>query len=302
MSCYRPLEAYRSVPGGEVWIGPDPTRSGRALQLPCGRCVGCRLDRARAWSVRIVHESKLYEWNWFVTLTYRDEDLPKSRSLEYPHFQGMLKRLRARVDGDREGPGGRKPLRFFVAGEYGPRTLRPHFHAVLFNLRLPDARVMHNGSYSSKLLEEVWNRGSVDVQNLTQERASYVSGYALKKLRGRGRYYEDVVDGSTGEIFPRRKEFIEMSRRPGIGRWFYDRYGSDLFPLDFAIVDGKRNKVPRYYWEMFRRSADGGLVEQLEEARFERASLRRDESTPERLALREEYSEAMLGRSERMDL
>lgn len=285
-----------------MWIGYDPTRSGRSMQLPCGRCVGCRLDRARAWSVRILHEAKLYPTTWFCTFTYRDEDLPKSLSLEYGDFQSMMRRLRDRVRGEVAGPKGGYPLRFFVAGEYGTLRCRPHFHAMLFNLRTRDEVRLENDSFRSKILEDVWQKGSVDLKLLTARRASYVSGYALKKIRSRGMFYEDVVDSSTGEVLRRRKEFIEMSRRPGLGAWFYERFKGDLFPLDYAIVEGKRNKVPRYYWERFRREADGVKVEVLENARYERAELRRWDSTPERLSQREEYSERLLTQQERKDL
>jgi len=303
VSCLSPLAANRCPETGAVWIGSDPTRSGRPLQVPCGKCIGCRLDRARAWSVRIVHEAKLYRSNWFATFTYRDEDLPKSCSLEYPDFQAMMKRLRERVSGDEAGPKGGHPLRFFVAGEYGSARLRPHFHAVLFNLRTGDETRLQNESFRSSLLEEVWRKGTVDLRPVTPQRASYVSGYALKKVRSRGTHYEDVVDTSTGELLSRRKEFVEMSRRPGIGAWFYEKFAGDLFPVDYAVVEGKRNKVPRYYWEKFRLLGDPADVERIEEARVDRAELRRDDSTPERRLVRAEYLERMVAASEsRLDL
>lgn len=292
MSCYRPLRAHRSL-AGEVWIGYDPTRDGRAFEVPCGRCIGCKLDRARAWSVRIVHEAKLYDHNLFATFTYCDDELPESRSLEYRDFQLFMKRMRKRIRGDVGGPEGGYPLRFFCAGEYGGRTGRPHFHAVLFNARFGDEVRLSSGRLSSRLAEELWSHGAVVLDEVNQATAAYVAGYSLKKVHGaRARdFYEDVVNLRTGEVSRRRPEFVTMSRRPGIGAWFYRRFHGDLFPEDHAIVDGKRWKVPSYYWNKFRLEGDPAVVEALEEKRYLRAAAQLEESSPERRAVREELAE-----------
>lgn len=273
-----------------MWIGSDPTRSGRALELPCGRCVGCKQDRARDWMVRIVHESQLYQNNWFVTFTYREEDLPESRSLEYGDFQSMMKRLRRRVRGCSPGPEGNYPLRFFCAGEYGSLRQRPHFHAIMFNLFTGDEQRLANGAFRSTLLEDVWKKGGVYLDRVTRASAAYVAGYTQKKVYGRTAVYEDVVNLRTGEVSERRKEFAVMSRRPGIGAWWYARFASDLWSQDHAVVDGKRNKVPRYYLEKFRRDGDAARVEEVLEARYQRAMECKQEGTPERRAVREEYA------------
>lgn len=305
MSCFRPLEAYRSPVSGEVWIGSDPTRTGRYMELPCGRCVGCKLDRAREWSHRITHEAQLYTWNWFVTLTYRDEDLPKSRSLEYPHFQKFMKRLRKRIGGDLPGPEGGHPLRFFCAGEYGGRTGRPHFHAILFNLRVRDAKCFMNGSFRSDEVEDIWGLGNVQLDSVTPASAAYVAGYSQKKVYGRYArdFYEDVVDLATGEVTRRRPEFAKMSLKPGIGQWWYDRYGGDIFPQDFSIMHGgKKWKVPKFYWRKFQDDGDPLTVEEIANERFRRAEERRADSTPERRAVREEVAKSRVEMFQKREL
>lgn len=292
MSCYRPLTMCR-LDDGTVKCGSLP--DGRWFEVPCGKCVGCKLDRARAWSIRITHEAQLFDSNWFATLTYRDDALPESRSLEYPHFQKFMKRLRKSVGGDMEGPEGGRPLRFFCAGEYGGRTGRPHFHAVLFNLRVGDERAWDNGHYWSAKLEDIWSYGHVVLDCVTPASAAYVAGYTQKKVYGvSGRSaYEDVVNVRTGELTSRRPEFAVMSLKPGIGAWWYARYGSDLFPEDHAIVaGGKRWKVPRYYWERFQDGGDPEVVEAIANSRFLRAMDRKADSTPSRRAVREEVAEA----------
>lgn len=237
-----------------------------------------------------MHEASLYDSNWFVTFTYDDAHLPEDFSLRYPDFQAALKRLRRRLPGDRPGPDGGFPIRFFCSGEYGSLRKRPHFHAILFNARFADAQQLANGSFRSSLLEDVWSNGGVQLDGVTVASAAYVAGYVVGKAKDAA--YDDVVSLRTGEISVRRKEFARMSLRPGIGAWWFKRFGGDLFPLDEAVMsDGKRHKVPRYYWDRYRLEADAGAVELLEERRFARAMECREESTPERRAVREELVE-----------
>lgn len=281
------------MPDGSVGIGEAPGDC-RALELPCGRCIGCKLDRARAWTIRIQHEAQLYDSNLFVTLTYSEAALPPSLSLEYSDYQGFMRRVRREVVGTTPivEADGRKPIRFFVCGEYGERNKRPHFHAILFNMRFPDMIPLQNGTYRSELCEKLWDRGNVVIGSVSARSAAYVAGYTLKKVHGQAAaaHYEDVVNLRTGELSSRRREFVVMSRRPGIGAWWYRRYGGDLFPADHAVSDGKRFKVPRFYLEKFKLEADPGLVEDILYGRFLRAEEQRGESTPERRAVREEVA------------
>lgn len=292
MSCFRPLSMCR-LDDGTVKCGSLP--DGRWFEVPCGKCVGCKMDRARAWSIRITHEAQLYDTNWMATFTYREDAVPKSLSLQYPDFQKFMKRLRKKIKGERVGPEGGFPLRFFCAGEYGGKTGRPHYHAVLFNCRIGDERPWDNGQYWSAKLEELWSYGHVVLDSVTPASAAYVAGYTQKKVYGVSEKsrYEDVVNLRTGELTSRRPEFVVMSLKPGIGAWWYARFAKDLFPKDHAIVaGGKRWKVPRYYWEKFRLEADPAVVEAIETDRFLRAMDREADSTPERRAVREEVAQA----------
>lgn len=291
MSCFRPMDAYRR-PDGTVGIGSD-RGDGRWMELPCGRCIGCKQERARAWAIRITHEAQLYDSNLFLTLTYSDAALPASLSLEYPHFSGFMKRLRRRLKGVSRLPDGGRPIRFFMCGEYGEvNSRRPHYHAILFNCDFPDKVPLHNGEWHSALAEDLWDRGIVTIGSLNAARAAYVAGYTLKKRYGRGVKdgYEDVVNLSTGELTSRGREFVSMSRMPGIGALWYRRFGSDLFPQDQAVQAGRCYKVPRYYYEIFKREADPAKVEEIMESRFLRAMEHPEESTPERRAVREELA------------
>lgn len=289
MSCYRPIEAERTEAGEiRLWSRGD----GRQLELPCGRCIGCKLDRARMWSIRITHEAMLYDSNVFATFTYADADLPKSRSLEYEDFRSTMKRLRRRVEGVSVASNGRRPIRFFVAGEYGGETGRPHFHAILFNTAFRDRKEFVNGTFRSELAEDVWRKGNVVLGSVTSRSAAYVAGYTLKKVYGprAARHYEDVLDLRTGEVTARRPEFVAMSRMPGIGTWFYQRYGADMFPGDIAVQDARTWKVPRFYVDKYKEEADELELEEMMERRLDKAAEHVEESTPQRRAVREEVT------------
>jgi len=273
VSCYHPLPAYVGRAGGSPVIGymPGSRRwdgkkthgdfDGEKMELPCGRCIGCRLDRSAAWSVRMMHEAQLHDSNLFVTLDYAPEHLPASLSLEYRDFQLFMKRLRHEV--------GR--VRFFVSGEYGEQfTQRPHWHAILFGCRFPDAVRYLNGTSRSLLAETLWSKGQVVIGELTPASAAYVAGYTLSKAFGR-EAYDDVVNLRTGEITSRRPPFCRMSLKPGIGSQWYAEFKRDLFPADSAVVDGHKRKVPSYYWRKFKEDGPSSLVEQIEYGRYLKA-------------------------------
>lgn len=292
MSCFHPLPAYQEA-GGKVKVGRSRSEAARGvtLELPCGMCIGCKQDRARSWALRCVHEASLYDANTFATLTYDDAHLPERWNLDYRDFQLFMKRLRKVVRGVTAVSGGHRPIRFFCAGEYGEQNHRPHFHALLFNCHFSDSVRYVNGTSRSALVERLWGAGNVVLGDVTPSSAAYVAGYVLSKRYGAaGEVAREVLDTRTGEVFSRRAEFCEMSL--GIGREYYRRYSSDMFPHDFAVTkDGKRVKVPRYYWERFKAEADPFVVEGVRESRITRATdLDAEESSERRRCDREEVA------------
>lgn len=256
-------------------------RSGdRAIELPCGRCVGCRLDRALSWSVRCQHEAQLYRDNSFVTLTYDDQHLPVDRSLEYPHVQKFLKRLRWHAQLRR--------VRFFCAGEYGEQTERPHYHLLLFNWDFADKSRIGKALFRSALLEDLWPYGQSSCGSVTPASAAYVSRYSLKKVYGQ-RATDHYVDPSTG-VF-RRPEFCTMSRRPGLGADWFERFSRDVLPCDYVIVEGRKVRVPRFYNERYE-ARDPLRYEEVENQRLDKVQARAlSERSAERRAVAESVRE-----------
>jgi len=285
VSCFRPLPAqYRDDGTVRVrpWSSARPTAHDE-FEVPCGVCIGCKVDRARSWSIRIGHEAQSWDQNVFCTFDYRPESL-RSWSLEYEDFQLFLKRLRRRLPG---------PIRYFVAGEYGEERRRPHWHAILFNCWFPDSEQYRNGTFRSLLAEEIWSHGNVVIGKVTPSSAAYVAGYTYGKRYGRDAddYYEDLVNPVTGEVGSRRAEFAHMSLKPGLGARWYERFAGDLFVGDFAVQEGRKYKVPRYYVEKLK-SSDFNRWEALADARYLKALEKPEESTPERRADREKVAQA----------
>jgi len=281
MPCFHPLAAWQTESGDVVFVERGKIR--RSLTLPCYQCVGCRLERSRQWAVRCMHEAAMHEFNSFVTLTYDDENLPNDSSLNYRHFQLFIKRVRRKFDAR---------VRFYMCGEYGETTSRPHYHACIFGLRPADLYRWRTSSagfqrYRSESLERLWSRGSVEVGDVSFESAAYVARYIMKKVTGKDaeRHYE-ICDPYTGEIHNRIPEFTRMSLKPGIGANWYKAYKAEVFPLDRVVVRGVECKPPRYYFNMLK-SDPSDLSDSVEYSRYLKSLKLGDDNTPERLAVKE---------------
>lgn len=266
------------------------------LSLPCGCCIGCKMDRSRQWAMRCYHESKLHESNCFITLTYNKDHLPDGNTLEYRDFQLFMKRLRKRTP---------KKIRFFMCGEYGEKGDRPHFHACIFGYDFNDRihfKTNPSGAkiYTSKKLDSLWidkndnSMGFCTVGNVDFNSAAYVARYIVKKQGGRdAKEHYQSIDRETGEVFQREPEFIHMSLKPGIGYGFYLKYKDDLFNHDICVIEGKEMKPPKYYYKKLKLDMDS----RYDRIQFEREIRSRrlaEDNTPERLEVKEKVMKARM--------
>lgn len=290
MACFYPVKAFSLASGGISFVERGDVKGD--IKVPCGRCVGCRLDRARDWSLRIGHESKLHEHKWFLTLTYDETHLPHPPSLNYSDFPAFAKSAR-RAYG---------PFRFFMCGEYGEQTRRPHYHAIAFGLDLSD-RKRWGGTdemplFRSDKLEKLWGRGAVMAGAVTAQSANYVARYSLKKVTGQMADAHYLwVDPATGEQHQLMPEFCRMSNRPGIGADWYSRYHTDFHTHDYAIRDGVKNPVPRYYDKLAKRH--GYELDVIKQEREIKSRPKAWNNSPDRLAVREDVAKARLKLSKR---
>lgn len=280
MPCYYPLQGWRARSvndTGKRSVVFDRAKgfSDMPLNLPCGRCIGCRLERSRQWAIRCVHEASLHDDNCFITLTYKKT----GPSLCLDDWQKFMKKVRKKYQ--------YKRIRFFHCGEYGEEGQRPHFHACLFGHDYHDRQLKYTKDgvhhFTSPILAEEWGKGIVEVGDVTFESAAYVARYIMKKITGAG----------AAEHYKGRKpEYITMSRRPGIGRGWYEKYKDEVFPEDFIVMRGMKMPVPRAYNRAFE-------IENPEE--YARIKARRADDPDDwferscfRLPAKEAYAEARL--------
>ena len=247
MACFAPLEGYRKRPDEKGRSGFTPSaRLGypdQPLKVPCGQCIGCRLERSRQWAIRCVHEASQHQDNCFVTPTYNDDNLPYGSTLVRSDIQKFHRALRKK---------GIK-LRFFYCGEYGEQLDRPHYHTLLFGFDPSDKKpagksITGETLYESDLLTKTWNKGHVNLGAVSFESAAYVARYCTKKITGpMAETHYQRTDPDTGEVFNLLPEFIGMSLKPGIGADWLEKYGKDSYAKDEIIVRGKAMLPPRYY-------------------------------------------------------
>ncbi len=292
MACYHPLRAYRGrLPGknGKFPVVFDFSHSnGQEIALPCGQCIGCRLDKTKEWAVRLVHESQLYEENSFITLTYDDKNLPFDGGLELEHFQKFMKRLRKKL-----AP---KKIRFFHCGEYGEKLSRPHYHAILFNHDFPDRLYFSERVDTSEFLEDCWGKGFTTVGEVNLTSCAYVARYVTKKITGdRAREHYITFDRYTDQQYEVRSEYATMSRgregSGGIGKGWLERYETDVYPEGAIIHDAVKHKPARYYDEWFG-SKDPAEMVRLKSRR--RSRVEASEQSDERLDVREKVAKARM--------
>lgn len=271
MSCFRPLHAFpydsNSSKFGQyrvyshtINIAPSvDLKTGQLLEqidIPCGKCVGCRLDYSRQWATRMVMESMLYKHNYFITLTYSNEymdSMPeKYKNVDgaytlYPNdLSAFIKRLRRKFEYELDHVG----VRFYACGEYGSKTFRPHFHICLFNAPIPDCIQVGNNKigqplFDSNFVSSLWPCGHICIGELNWQTCAYTARYTMKKAGGQdAEYYREL------NLNP---EFVRMSRRPGIGFDYFCDHQDSFFDNDKIVLPAtskdKRNvqKIPTYF-------------------------------------------------------
>jgi len=223
-----------------------------------------------------MHESRYHAANCMLTLTLDDEHLTfgnKQATLVKRDLQLFWKRLRKGIKCD---------VRYFACGEYGSNGSRPHYHAILFGYDFPDKVVKFRNPdydvYVSESLDRLWGNGLCSIGALSPGSAAYVARYILDKALG-----------SSAKKYERlgiEPEFVVMSRRPGIGSEWYDKYEADIFPRDSLSVRGHASVPPKYYSRRYEASHPLD-IQDVKEKRIKRAQENWEENEPKRLKVRE---------------
>lgn len=227
----------------------------------CGKCLGCLINRRRKWTLRNILELRCHREAIFVTLTYTDETIHPLGHLVPRDLTLFLKRFRKAIEPIK--------VRFYACGEYGGKSLRPHYHLILYGV----------GAEFSNTILRTWNKGMIDVKSATKENIEYVAGYCTKKL----------LNSDTRISRGMPKEFVRSSRRPGIGvpalavladKWNLQMDGQDVlrslkigavdYPLDRLMREKLRNlvftkeqieQIKEVYKDVMREEAKSLIVE-----------------------------------------
>lgn len=309
MPCFTPLKGFKSASltkSGKHTLVFDSSRAlanglikGTELTVPCGQCIGCRLERGRQWAMRCMHEAQMHKDNCFITLTYRPADLPKNANLEMRDFQLFLKRLRVhfarqKFDDDSFIISDGNGIRYFGCGEYGDNFDRPHFHSILFNCDFSDKKYFKKlpsgcSIYTSDLLDKLWGKGYCSIGTVTFASAAYVARYVLKKRNGKDSDDHYAIITKEGKRFVRSKESSVMSRRPGIAKYYYDRFKSEIYFSDSIVMEGREMLPPRFYDILLERE-NPELMFYIKHKRKISANLRKEDNTDDRLLVKERVS------------
>lgn len=305
MTCYKPLirvefqNQWKTAKDGHMYKAARIMKSDdyekfskindeivKIQRLPCGQCIGCRLDYSKEWATRCVCESKLWDSNYFITLTYSDENLPIKDEmlnketgeayknpgdwgscLEPKHMQKFIKDLRRywkhHFNHDN--------IRFFYCGEYGEKGKRAHWHIILFNLPIPKEHLkflfvneQYEPLYRCDILEKIWKKGIVTVGQVTFSSCAYVARYITKKQKG-PHAMEDYL--RTGRI----PELVNMSRKPGIGYDYFRTHKMEIYREDRLLQHTcKGNNLivkPPHYFDKKMKEEQPYFMEILSEDR-----------------------------------
>ena len=311
MPCYSPLKGWRATQPNDktgrygIVFNQKMGDKDRPMDVPCGKCIGCRLEKSRQWAMRCVHEAQLHEENSFITLTYNNENLPEGANLDVKHFQDFMKRYRKFV-----AP---KKLRFFHCGEYGEndpnnkkhrksygqsKLGRPHYHAIIFGHDFRDKEIYTERDgitlYSSKTLEKIWGKGFCTIGEANFETAAYCARYITKKINGElaedhyTRIYPDI-----GSFYKLKPEYITMSRRPGIAAKWLEKYKGDIYPKDHCSINGRIMRPTRFYDNILEME-DPELLEKMKRKRTLDAKKMKHDNTGQRLLDKETVKKAQI--------
>jgi len=279
MTCFAPLTGYKSAVTGKTGkrqLVFNPAKGFRDLpvSVPCGQCVGCRIDKAGAWAVRCIHEAQMHEVNVFITLTYSDDNLPLGNTLVKKHLQDFWKRLR------KHGP-----FRYYACAEYSDDE-RPHYHAILFGIDFADKKRHSKNAqgdqlWTSEKLDALWGFGHCWIGAVNIKSAGYVARYVMKK-----------VTGELGEAYYAGREPPRtfMSLKPAIGSTWFAKFHKDVFPSDYVIVQGKKKRTPSFYTSRLTELDQ----KEIKHQRIIKSLAHKKDQTPERLNTRRLVLESKL--------
>lgn len=203
-------------------------RDNCSIPVPCGKCPECKRKRITGWIFRLEEELKRASSAIVVTLTYDTKHVPITdalyMSLKKEDVQKFFKRMRKAVSKDHP----ETVIKYYLCGEYGTDTNRPHYHAIIYNL--PDWTYVENA----------WQLGHVHYDlEISTAAMAYTTKYMDKPKRIPMHRNDD-----------RQPEFSLMSK--GLGENYLTPenihwHKADLTGRAYLPTQGKKISMPRYY-------------------------------------------------------
>jgi hypothetical protein len=273
MACLKPIQVHNLNKGEKVRFKKysnievarrDMNRNYKTNNfVSCRKCIGCKLDNAKEWSLRCALEAKYHEDNWFITLTYSEEFLPVNEygigTVNYQDLRRFIESLRKIFT--RKGI---KNIKYFAGSEYGCRFNRPHYHVCFFGLSLDDIEPTTERSnlghryFVSKLIDRIWHKGIHKIGRVTYESAGYVARYTLKKA--------STLEYNKLCIVP---EKLYMSK--GIGKQYFDDHFEQIYKYDVVNLNTskglQRFQPPRYFDRLYEKK-DPQHLQEIKNARI----------------------------------
>lgn len=251
--------------------------------IPCGKCLACKKQEKLTWATRIELEAKQYKNNYFLTLTYNDDNLyiPERTfnkitgeiyendgswkgSLNKQDWIKFMNSFRKWILRDYNHDG----IKFYMCGEYGEINDRPHMHAILMNSPLLEQEYIGSNKkghyHTNKRIEKIWNKGFITLEKANWDTIAYTAGYCQKKLYGelKEEYY-----AKKGQI----PIFAHMSRNPGIGRAYYEKNKNEIYKCDEIINSKGKSVRPPSYFDRLMDAGEHDFMESIKEKRSENA-------------------------------
>lgn len=281
----------------------------KPVQVPCGQCIGCRLEFARQWTDRCekelmhpylplipelekvqagakVQQLEYRQESCFLTLTYDNEHLPDDKGLNKSDLQKFWKRFRKAHPLVR--------IRYLACGEYGDQLGRPHYHCIVFGYSFDGVEPwckneLGQYTYVCKELSELWPLGLATVTNdVSRELIGYVARYVVKKING-DMSIAHYTDPETGVIRQRNFSLCLVVR--ALVRIGSVKTQSKLWPTVTPFSATAIAPLPRYFENKVLQIADEATTKELLTNKERRAIVARkkvEDNTPDRLSDREE--------------
>ena len=232
MQCIQPFRVTKNL---DRILHPD------GLEVPCGKCLTCRIKKRQEWAVRMLHECESHKDSIFITLTYDEEHVPYRSTLSvYPtlkksDLQKFFKRLRRDLENQN------RKIKYFASGEYGDNE-RPHYHAIIFGLSLRED--------DKTLIKENWPKCNWNITKIATKSFGLAEPDSLLYV---AKYISKQFSGEEADTHYKNKNREPVFRllSMGLGKEFAEKESKKWYKQGYITVKNIKQSIPRYYLKKY---------------------------------------------------